>query len=75
MINKYKKNLYIITLIQIVILAIGITQNSKSQVKVDSQYIQNNYRDIAQRIISEAIPKIPKERKCECKTALQNALI
>lgn len=27
------------------------------------------------RIITEAIPKIPKERKCECKSALQNALI
>jgi len=27
------------------------------------------------RIITKAIPKIPKERRCECKTALQNALV
>jgi 5'-methylthioadenosine phosphorylase len=27
------------------------------------------------RIITEAIPKIPKERGCECKNALKNALI
>jgi 5'-methylthioadenosine phosphorylase len=27
------------------------------------------------RMISETIPKIPKERKCECKSSLQNALI
>jgi 5'-methylthioadenosine phosphorylase len=27
------------------------------------------------RIITKAIPKIPKERGCECKSALQNALV
>ncbi|MDH5634695.1 MAG: S-methyl-5'-thioadenosine phosphorylase, partial [Candidatus Bathyarchaeota archaeon] len=27
------------------------------------------------RIITKAIPKIPKERGCECKSSLQNALV
>jgi len=31
--------------------------------------------DKIKKIVSEAIPKIPKERKCECKNALKNALI